>query len=157
MRHRNGFIMVIDGIVPTLAIFMVINGGSHLDKRRFSPNDVQHLAHEVWNAAQPGELTSRELRAALIKILGDITPMAEAWIEKLTRNQTRVLLATALHDELGYATEAFLSVAGVAHRSAVMKSLKPCLEGADPLVEKVGSRLRVRNRFLRLWLCTKRS
>ena len=66
-----------------------------------SPNDVQHLAHEVWNAAKPGVLTSRELGAALLKILGDITPMAEAWIEKLTRNQTRALLATALHEELG--------------------------------------------------------
>src|SRR6266404_1051756 len=121
-----------------------------------SPNDVRHLAHEVWNAAKPGELTSRELRAALMKILGDITPMAEAWIEKLTRNQTRALLATALHEELGYATEAFLSVAGAAHRSAVVKSLKPCLEGADPLVEKVASHFRVRNRFLRLWLCTQK-
>jgi hypothetical protein len=121
-----------------------------------SPNDVQHLAHEVWNAAKPGELTLRELRAALLKILGDITPMAEAWIEKLTRNQTRALLATALHEELGYATEAFLSVAGAAHRSAVVKALKPCLEGADPLVEKVGSHFRVRNRFLRLWLCTQK-
>ena len=57
-----------------------------------SPNDVQHLAHEVWNAAKPGELASRELRAALMKILGDITPMAEAWIEKLTRNQTQELI-----------------------------------------------------------------
>jgi len=35
-----------------------------------------------------------------MKILDDITPMAEAWIEKLTRNQTRALLATALHEEL---------------------------------------------------------
>jgi hypothetical protein len=121
-----------------------------------SPNDVQHLAHEVWNTAEPRELTSRELRAALMKILGDITPMAEAWIEKLTRNQTRVLLATALHEEVGYATEAFLTVAGAAHRSGVVKALKPCLEGADPLVEKVGSHFRVRNRFLRLWLCTQK-
>ena len=121
-----------------------------------SPNDVQHLAHEVWNAATPGELTARELRAALMKILGDITPMAEAWIEKLTRKQTRALLATALYEELGYATEAFLSIAGAAHRSAVVKALKPCQEGSDPLVEKIGSHFRVRNRFLRLWLCTQK-
>ncbi|HTY50151.1 MAG TPA: hypothetical protein VMB48_10715 [Steroidobacteraceae bacterium] len=121
-----------------------------------SPNDVQHLAHEVWNAARPGELTSRELRAALAKILADATPMAEAWIEKLTRNQTRVLLATALHEGLGYATEAFLSISGTVHRSAVVKALKPCLEGTDPLVEKVGTHFRIRNRFLRLWLCTRK-
>jgi hypothetical protein len=121
-----------------------------------SPNDVQHLAHEVWNAALPGELTARALRAALMKILGDLTPLAEAWLEKLTRIQTRALLATALHEELGYATEAFLAVAGTTHRSAVVKALKPCLEGTDPLVEKVGSHFRVRNRFLRLWLCTRK-
>jgi len=121
-----------------------------------SPNDVQHLAHEMWNAAKTGELTSRELSAALMKILGDLTPMAENWIEKLTRNQTRILLATALHEELGYATEAFMSIAGAAHRSAVVKALKPCLEGVDPLVEKVGSHFRVRSHFLRLWLCTRK-
>jgi len=33
------------------------------------PNDIQHLAHEVWNAAKHGELTSRGLRTALMKIL----------------------------------------------------------------------------------------
>jgi hypothetical protein len=66
----------------------------------------------VWNAAKPAELTSRELRAALMKILCDITPIAEAWIEKLTRHQTRALLATGRHDELGYATEALLSGRG---------------------------------------------
>ena len=49
--------------------------------------------------------------------------MAEAWIEKFTRNQTRALLATALHEGLGYATEAFLSVAGAAHRSAVVQGV----------------------------------
>jgi hypothetical protein len=121
-----------------------------------SPNDVQHLAHEVWNSAKPGEISSREVRAALTKILADSAPMAEAWIEKLTRNQTRALLATALHEDLGYATEAFLSVAGATHRSAVVKALKPCLEGTDPLVEKIGSHFRVRNRLLRLWLCTQK-
>src|SRR6202022_411881 len=83
-------------------------------------------------------------------------PMAEAWIEQLTRNQTRALLATALDEELGYATEAFLSVAGAVLCSAVVKALKPCLEGADPLGERVGSHFRVRNRFLRLWLCTQK-
>ncbi len=132
---------------PRELIDVLLTIGGH------SPNDVQHLAHEVWNAAKPGELTSRELRTALMKILGDITPLADAWIEKLTRSQTRALLATALHEDLGYATEAFLSVAGAAHRSAVAKALKPCLDGVDPLVEKVGSHFRVRNRFLRLWLC----
>jgi hypothetical protein len=121
-----------------------------------SPNDVQHLAHEVWNTAKSGELGSRELRAALVKILGDLTPMAEAWIEKLTRHQIRALLATALYEDLGYATEAFLAVAGVVHRSGALKALRPCLEGTDPLVEKVGSHVRVRNRFLRLWLCTRK-
>jgi hypothetical protein len=43
-----------------------------------------------------------------------------------------------------------------AHRSAVVKALKPCVEGTDPLVEKVGSNFRIRNRFLRLWLCTQK-
>lgn len=37
-----------------------------------------------------------------------------------------------------------------------MKALKPCLEGSDSLVDKVGSHFRVRNRFLRLWLCSQK-
>ena len=35
-------------------------------------------------------------------------------------------------------------------------ALKPCVNGPEPIVEKLGSRYRVRSRYLRLWLCTRR-
>ncbi|MBS0396805.1 MAG: hypothetical protein JSR54_19445 [Proteobacteria bacterium] len=121
-----------------------------------SPNDVQHLAHEAWNVAVRRTVGAPELGRALDKILADQTPMGEAWLALLTRRQTRVLLATALCEHLGYATEEFLATAGEPRGAAVVGALKPCVQGAAPIVEKVGSRYRVRSRYLRLWLATRR-
>jgi len=121
-----------------------------------SPNDVQHLAHETWNFAVKKAVGGAELNLALDKILQDHTPMGEAWLALLTKRQTRVLLATALYEQLGYATEEFLSAAGEPRGAAVVGALKPCVQGREPIIEKVGSRYRVRSRYLRLWLCTRR-
>ncbi|MBS0376501.1 MAG: hypothetical protein JSR73_18120 [Proteobacteria bacterium] len=121
-----------------------------------SPNDVQHLAHETWNVAVRATVAGPEIGRALDKILADQTPLADAWLARLTRRQVRVLLAVALYEHLGYATEEFLGAAGEPRGAAVVGALKPCVQGAEPIVEKVGSRYRVRSRYLRLWLCTRR-
>jgi hypothetical protein len=121
-----------------------------------SPNDVQHLAHETWNFSVRKQVGGQELNRALDKILKDHTPMGEAWLALLTQRQTRVLVAAALYEHLGYATEEFLSAAGEPRGGAVVGALKPCVQSREPIVEKVGSRYRVRSRYLRLWLCTRR-
>lgn len=121
-----------------------------------SPNDVQHLAHEVWNFATARSVGSREINRALQKILADHTPMGEAWLALLTRRQTRVLLATALYEHLGYGTEEFIAAAGEPRGAAVVGALKPCVQGSEPIVEKLGSHFRVRSRYLRLWLAMRR-
>jgi hypothetical protein len=121
-----------------------------------SPNDVQHLAHEVWNFSIRKTVSAPEIDLALAKILQDLSPMGEAWLSLLTRRQTRALLATALFDHLGAATEALMRAAGVTNTGAMSGALKPCLGGADPIVEKRGSHYVVRSRYLRLWLATRR-
>jgi hypothetical protein len=121
-----------------------------------SPNDVQHLAHETWNVSVRKPVGGQELNRALDKILKDHTPVGEAWLALLTKRQTRVLVATALYEHLGYATEEFLAAAGEPQGAAVVGALKPCVQSREPIVEKVASRYRVRSRYLRLWLCTQR-
>ena len=46
--------------------------------------------------------------------------------------------------------------AWLAGGAAVVGALKPCVQSREPIVEKVASRYRVRSRYLRLWLCTRR-
>ena len=120
-----------------------------------SPNDVQHLAHETWNAAVGARIGGGELGRALSKILADLTPMADTWLGQLTRRQQRVLMATALYEHVGSGTETFLRAAGVRNNGAIISALRPCIHTREPIVEKLGSRYRIRSRYLRLWLATR--
>ena len=121
-----------------------------------SPNDVQHLAHETWNFALRNAIGAAEIGRALEKILFDHTALGEAWLSQLTKRQRRVLLATALYEHLGYATEEFLAAAGARNGATIISALRPCAQGRLPIVEKFGSRYRVRSRYLRIWLITQR-
>lgn len=121
-----------------------------------SPNDVQHLAHETFNAATGARVAPEAIGAALGKILADITPLAEQRLESLTVRQQRVLFAVALFEHLGAGTREFHALAGVDAQSAIVKAVAPGLDGPDPMIEKLGSRYRVRSRYLRLWLATRR-
>lgn len=109
-----------------------------------SPNDAQHPAHETWNFALRERIGAREMGRALDKILADQTALGEAWLSRLTRRQRRVLLATAFHEHLGYATERFLAAAGESRGASIVTALRPCVHGKAPIVEKLGSRFRVR-------------
>jgi hypothetical protein len=115
----------------TLSMLLSIGGDS--------PNDVQHLAHESWNFCSGRRVSAVELQLAL-----------------LTQRQTRALLATAFYENLGAGTAEFMRIAGAGNTGTVASALRPCLQGPDPIVEKVGPRYRVRSRFLRLWLCGRR-
>ncbi len=121
-----------------------------------SPNDVQHLAHETWNFALRKAIGAPEIGRALEKILSDHTALGEAWLSQLTKRQRRVLLAIAFYEHLGYATEEFLAAAGARSGASVISALRPCVQGRQPILEKVGSRYRVRSRYLRIWLVMQR-
>lgn len=116
---------------------------------------MQHLAHETWSAAVGPRIGGGELGRALSKIPSDLTPMADTWLGQLTRRQQRVLMATALYEHVGSGTEMFLRAGGVHNSGAITSALRPCTHARDPIVEKVGSRYRIRSRYLRLWLATR--
>lgn len=64
-------------------------------------------------------------------------------------------MATALYEHVGSATEKFLRAAGVHNNGAVTSALRPCIHARDPMVEKIGSRYRIRGRYLRGWPATR--
>lgn len=136
-------------LTPEAATVLLAIGGD-------SPNDVQHLAHETWNFALRKRIGAREMGRALDKILADQTALGEAWLSRLTRRQRRILLAAVFYEHLGYATESFLAAAGESRGASIVTALRPCMQGKEPIVEKIGSRFRVRSRYLRIWLATRR-
>lgn len=136
-------------LAPETALLILNIGGD-------SPNDVQHLAHEVWNFKTTKSIGTSEIKLALAKILQDVAPVGETWTANLTRRQMRALLATALYDHLGSGTEQFMRAAGIDKTGAIPGVFKPCVSGPDPIVEKIGSHYRVRSRFLKLWLASQR-
>ena len=121
-----------------------------------SPNDVQHLAHETWNTSGAGPVGILEIHAALSKILSDIAPMGEAWLEQLTKRQARTLLAIALFNHLPATSQEFLRIAGLRNPGGLSGALRPCMHGHEPIVEKLGKTYRVRSRYLRIWLSAQR-
>lgn len=121
-----------------------------------SPNDIQHLAHEIWSSCTRPTVEIEELQSALGKVLADVAPLGEDWLARLTGRQTRALLATALFEHLGAGTAEFMRSIGARSSGAVTSALRPCIQGSEPIVEKAGARYRVRGRYLRMWLCTQR-
>lgn len=121
-----------------------------------SPNDVQHLAHETWNVSAPGPIGVSEIHAALAKILADIAPMGEALFERLTQRQARTLLAVSLFNHLPATSRDFLRIAGLRNPGSLPSTLRPCMHGHEPIVEKIGRVYRVRSRYLGIWLGAQR-
>jgi hypothetical protein len=136
-------------LAPETALLILSIGGD-------SPNDIQHLAHEVWNFKTAKSIGTAEIKFAIAKILKDVAPVGETWAANLTRRQMRALLATALYDHLGSGTEEFMRAVGVDKTGAIPGVFKPCVSGPDPIVEKIGSHYRIRSRFLKLWLASQR-
>jgi hypothetical protein len=136
-------------LAPETALLILSIGGD-------SPNDVQHLAHEVWNFKTAKSIGTAEIKFAVAKILKDVAPVGETWAANLTRRQMRALLAAALYDHLGSGTEEFMRAVGVDKTGAIPGVFKPCVGGPDPIVEKIGSHYRIRSRFLKLWLASQR-
>jgi hypothetical protein len=94
---------------------------------------------------------------ALDKILRDLTPALTLLWAELTARQQRTLLAVALGEHLGAGTAKFHQLAGVHNQGALVSSLRPLVGGPEPIVEKVGTRYRVRQHFVRLWLARSRA
>jgi len=117
-----------------------------------SPNDQQQLAYHLWTQSTPGVIDREALRRAFLNIMGEIARRGETILEEATPAQRRVLFALALREGDEVATDSFIRFCGFKANSSVNAAMRPFLKGTNALLEKTGSRVRFRDRFVRLWL-----
>jgi hypothetical protein len=79
-------------------------------------------------------------------------PAPQAAARSDTPAQRRVLFATALRENEETSTDSFIRFAGFKNNSSVGAAMRPFLKGNNAILEKRGSRVRYRERFMRLWV-----
>lgn len=117
-----------------------------------SPNDQQQLAYHLWTQSTPGRLGPEELKRAFSALLAEVSRRGELILETATPAQRRVLFATAIREDEETSTDSFIRFAGFKNNSSVGAALRPFLKGNNAILEKRGSRVRYRERFMRLWV-----
>ena len=117
-----------------------------------SPNDQQQLAYHLWTQSTPGVVDKEALRRAFFNIMGEIARRGETILDEATPAQRRVLFALALREGDEVATDSFIRFSGFKANGSVNAAMRPFLKGTSALLEKTGSRVRFRDRFVRLWL-----
>jgi hypothetical protein len=117
-----------------------------------SPNDQQQLAYHLWTQSTPGRLGQEELKRAFSALLAEVSRRGELILESATPAQRRGLFATAIREDEETSTDSFIRFAGFKNNSSVGAALRPFLKGNNAILEKRGSRVRYRERFMRLWV-----
>jgi hypothetical protein len=117
-----------------------------------SPNDQQQLAYHLWTQSTPGVVDKQALRRAFFNIMGEIARRGETILDEATPAQRRVLFALALREGDEVAADSFIRFSGFTANGSVNAAMRPFLKGTNALLEKTGSRVRFRDRFVRLWL-----
>ena len=117
-----------------------------------SPNDQQQLAYHLWTQSTPGRVGNDELRRAFSALLAEVSRRGELILDAATPAQRRVLFATAIREDEETSTDSFIRFAGFKNNSSVGAALRPFLKGNNAILEKRGSKVRYRERFLRLWV-----
>lgn len=118
-----------------------------------SPNDIQRLCHETWNenASSPRTTDTATVQRAFERVLRDMTPYCQKWMEDLSAYQQRVVFTAAFLENVGASTNQFLELAGIRNAGSVDKALAKASKGEEALLEKIQSHYRFRSRFVRLW------
>ncbi len=117
-----------------------------------SPNDIQQLCYHLWSRSSPGLIGQAELKAALTTLLVEVGRRCEDVLSVATPSQRRALLAVAFAEDEEIAATSYYTRAGFKSHSALAKALAPYIGRQQPLLEKRGSRVRYRERFVRLWM-----
>jgi hypothetical protein len=117
-----------------------------------SPNDQQQLAYHLWTQSTPGKLGNDELRRAFSALLAEVSRRGELILDAATPAQRRVLFAITIREDEETSTDSFIRFAGFKNNSSVSAALRPFLKGNNAILEKHGSKVRYRERFLRLWV-----
>jgi hypothetical protein len=117
-----------------------------------SPNDQQQFAYHIWARSTPGPIDLPALQSAFATLMAEVGRRGEQILDDATSAQRRALFAVALREDEEFARDAFLRFAGFRGHSSLASALRPFLKGSSALLEKRGSRIRYRERFIRLWL-----
>jgi len=117
-----------------------------------SPNDQQQLAYHLWTQSTPGRVGQAEIKRAFSALLAEVSRRGELILESATPAQRRVLFAIAIREDEETSTDAFIRFAGFNNNSSVAAALRPFLKGNNAIMVKRGSRVRYRERFMRLWV-----
>lgn len=117
-----------------------------------SPNDQQQLSYHLWTQSTPGPVGVAELRRAFTALMGEVSRRGELILDETTPAQRRALFAIALRENEEFARDDFLRFAGFRGHSSLASAMRPFLRGKNAVLEKRGSRVRYRERFMRLWI-----
>jgi hypothetical protein len=119
-----------------------------------SPHDVQLFAFYVWSRSEPGLIDSEALRTALGDVLAHVSPRAEdVWFSATPAQRRLLSVLASMRGGLGQiSSHEFLRRAGFVRNSSALAAARPFLAGRNPLLEKTGSTVRYRERWVRLWV-----
>jgi hypothetical protein len=117
-----------------------------------SPSDQQQFAYHLWTQSTPGDVGLAELRRAFAALMAEVSRRGEIILDTATPAQRRALFAIAVRENEQFAGEAFLRFAGFSGHSSLTSALRPFLKGNSAILEKRGSKVRYRERFMRLWI-----
>lgn len=117
-----------------------------------SPNDQQQLSYHLWTQSTPGAVGIAEMRRAFAALMAEVSRRGEIILDEVTPSQRRALFAIALRENEEFARDAFLRFAGFKGHSSLAAAMRPFLRGKNAVLEKRGSRVRYRERFMRLWM-----
>ncbi len=117
-----------------------------------SPSDQQQFSYHLWTQSTPGHAGLPELRRAFATLMAEVSRRGEVILDEATPAQRRALLAIAVREDEEFARDSFLRFAGFRQHSSLTSALRAYLKGNNAILEKRGSKVRYRERFMRLWM-----
>jgi len=130
--------------VETLQAIFALSGDS--------PNDQQQLSYHLWTQSTPGKVGLPELQRAFATLMAEVTRRGEVILDNATPAQRRALFAVAVRENEEFARDSFLRFSGFKQHSSLTSAIRPFLKGNNAILEKRGSKVRYRERFMRLWV-----
>jgi hypothetical protein len=117
-----------------------------------SPSDQQQFSYHLWTQSTPGHIGLPELQRAFATLMAEVSRRGEVILDEATPAQRRALLAIAVREDEEFARDAFLRFAGFRQHSSLTSAMRAFLKGNNAILEKRGSKVRYRERFMRLWM-----
>jgi hypothetical protein len=117
-----------------------------------SPSDQQQFSYHLWTQSTPASIGLPELRRAFATLMVEVSRRGEVILDEATSAQRRALFAVAVREGEEYARDAFLRFAGFRQHSSLTSAMRPFLKGNNAILEKRGSKVSYRERFMRLWM-----